>query len=69
MPSPLSDFRQAISCLPDNITQMLRKAPRGTRSVRRQAENLTQISDQQAATLYRRTATALLRAAHRWLCL
>ena len=39
---------------------MLRKAPRGTRSVLRQAEKVTQISDQHAATLYRRTATAFL---------
>src|SRR4029077_15218607 len=54
---------------PDNIAQMLRKAPRGTRSVVRQAKKVTQISDQHAATLYRRTATALLRTAHRWLCL
>ena len=36
---------------------MLRKAPRGTRSVLRQAQKVTQISDQHAATLYRRTAT------------
>jgi hypothetical protein len=48
---------------------MLRKAPRGTRSVLRQTEKVTQISDQHAATLYRRTATAFLRTAHRWLCL
>lgn len=40
---------------------MLRKAPRGTRSVLRQAKKVTQISDQHAATLYRRTATAFLR--------
>jgi hypothetical protein len=46
---------------------MLRKAPRGTRSVLRQTEKVTQISDQHAATLYRRTATAFLRTAHRWL--
>jgi len=45
---------------PDNIAQLLRKAPRGTRSVLRQAEKVTQISDQHAATLYRRTATAFL---------
>jgi hypothetical protein len=48
---------------------MLRKAPRGTRSVLRQAEKVTQISDQHAAKLYRRTATACLPTDRRWLCL
>jgi hypothetical protein len=54
---------------PDNIAQMLRKAPRGTRSVLRQAQKVTQISDQHAATLYRRPVTAFLRTDRRWLCL
>src|SRR5258708_18019709 len=54
---------------PDNISQMLRQAPRGTRSVVRHVEEVTQISDQHAATLYRRTATAFLPTDRRWLCL
>ncbi len=54
---------------PDNIAQMLRQAPRGTRSVVRHVEEVTQISDQHAATLYRRTATAFLPTDRRWLCL
>jgi hypothetical protein len=33
---------------------MLREAPRGTRSVVRHVEEVTQISDQHVATLYRR---------------
>ncbi|BBU22208.1 Uncharacterised protein [Mycobacterium xenopi] len=35
---------------------MLREAPRGTRSVVRHVEEVTQISNQHVATLYRRTA-------------
>ena len=48
---------------------MLRKAPHGTRSVLRQAEKVTQIGDQHAATLYRRRRGGNCRTAHEWLCL
>jgi len=40
---------------PDNFAQVLRQAPRGTRSVVRHVEEVTQISDQHVAKLYRRT--------------
>ena len=54
---------------PDNTAQLLREAPRGTRSVARHVEEVMQISDQHVATLYRRQATAFLRT-DRWrLCL
>lgn len=38
------------------ISQMLREAPRGTRCVGRQAEEVTRISDQHVARPYRRQA-------------
>lgn len=45
---------------PDNVAQMLREAPRGTRSVVRHVQEVIQLSDQHVATLYRRTTTAFL---------
>jgi hypothetical protein len=49
---------RAGGACPDNVAQMLREALRGTRSVVRHVEEVTQISDQHVATLYRRQATA-----------
>jgi hypothetical protein len=54
---------------PDNVAQVLREAPRGTRSVVRHVEEVMQISDQHVAKLYRRQATAFLRTDRRRLCL
>ena len=54
---------------PDNVAQVLREAPRGTRSVVRHVEEVMQISDQHVAKLYRRQATAFLRADRQRLCL
>lgn len=42
----------------DNGAQVLREAPRGTRSVVRHVEEVMQISDQHVAKLYWRQATA-----------
>ena len=64
---PITDL--AGGTRPDNVAQMLREAPRGTRSVVRHVEEVTQISDQHVATLYRRTATAFFPTDRRWLFL
>lgn len=45
---------------PDNVAQVLCEAPRGTRSVVRHVEEVTQISDQHVATPYRRTRHGVL---------
>jgi hypothetical protein len=49
---PITDL--AGGARPDNVAQVLREAPRGTRSVVRHVEEVLQISDQHVAKLYRR---------------